>query len=273
MNPIRLPLRLASRWRAPPPIAQRRFCWINITGPCDGPSTILLVHLDHADAAAEASLEVLRRRGPLGSHLTAPWQVVLAGRPNVGKSSLINALLGYARAIVYGEPGTTRDVLSASTALAGWPVELSDTAGLRPTADVLEAAGIDRANQRVASADLVLLVVDASQDWTDDNAALVSTWPQALLLRNKCDLAIAANLECQAGLPLPPVSALTHAGIDELAAEIGRRLVLVPPPPGSAVPFTREQIQDLDESASLVARQKFAAAAKLLRNRYAVRRN
>jgi tRNA modification GTPase len=233
----------------------------------------LLVRLDRADASAASALDLLRARCPLGSHLTTPWQVVLAGRPNVGKSSLVNALLGYERAIVYGEPGTTRDVLSAGTALAGWPVELSDTAGLRPTADVLEAAGIDRANQRAASADLVLLVVDASQDRIGDNAALASAWPQALMIRNKCDLATAAGSQRQAGLPLRSVSAVTREGIDELAAEIARRLVPAPPPLGSAVPFTADQIRDVNESASLVARQKFAEAARLLRSRYSVRQN
>ena len=66
-----------------------------------------------------------------GLHLTRPWNVVLAGRPNVGKSSLINALLGYTRSIVFDQPGTTRDVVTAATAIDGWPIELSDTAGLR----------------------------------------------------------------------------------------------------------------------------------------------
>src|SRR4029453_3197945 len=67
----------------------------------------------------------------LGQHLTAPWRVVLAGPPNVGKSSLINALAGYQRTIVSHVPGTTRDVVTTTTAIDGWPVELADTAGLR----------------------------------------------------------------------------------------------------------------------------------------------
>ena len=233
----------------------------------------LLVLLDRSDPAAEAALKALLMRGPLGLHLTAPWQVVLVGRPNVGKSSIINALLGYERAIVYDQPGTTRDVLSAVTALAGWPVELSDTAGLRPTADGLEAAGIDRANRRAATADLVMLVVDASQDFSQEVANLPATWPQALLLPNKCDLALAADGPLHAGASLPPVSALTGAGIEALAAEIGRRLVPAPPPSGAPVPFTVDQLRDLEESASLVARHAFAAAAALLRCRYAMPQN
>ncbi len=73
----------------------------------------------------------LLARAAIGLHLTEPWQVVIAGPPNVGKSSLINAILGYQRAIVFDQPGTTRDVVTALTALDGWPIEFSDTAGLR----------------------------------------------------------------------------------------------------------------------------------------------
>ena len=70
---------------------------------------------------------------------------MLAGRPNVGKSSLTNALLGYTRSIVFDQPGTTRDVVTATTAIDGWPIEFSDTAGLREGSEPLEAAGIERA--------------------------------------------------------------------------------------------------------------------------------
>ena len=97
-----------------------------------------------AQKAAERAAEMVERllaRAPLGRHLTTPWQVVLAGRPNVGKSSLINALLGYTRAIVHHSPGTTRDVVTAVTAIDGWPVELSDTAGLREPATPLNRRG------------------------------------------------------------------------------------------------------------------------------------
>ncbi|NOY40789.1 MAG: GTP-binding protein, partial [Planctomycetes bacterium] len=103
----------------------------------------------------------LLRYAELGQHLTQPWRVVIAGLPNVGKSSLINALVGYQRAIVFDQPGTTRDVVSASTAIEGWPVKLSDTAGLHPTSDELESAGIALAHDQLAEADLVVWVLDA----------------------------------------------------------------------------------------------------------------
>ena len=77
-----------------------------------------------------------------------PWRVVLAGRPNVGKSSLMNALVGFQRAIVCDLPGTTRDVVTATTAIDGWPIQLADTAGLRETRDEIESAGVDAGARR-----------------------------------------------------------------------------------------------------------------------------
>ncbi|MEJ7636706.1 MAG: GTPase [Singulisphaera sp.] len=86
-------------------------------------------------------VDTLLGRANVGLRLIGGWRVVLAGRPNVGKSRLLNALTGYDRAIVDATPGTTRDVVTARTALGGWPVELADTAGLRPSDDPIEASG------------------------------------------------------------------------------------------------------------------------------------
>ena len=88
--------------------------------------------------SAGALLAELLDRARIGRHLTEPFSVVLAGLPNVGKSSLINALVGYQRAIVHDAPGTTRDIVTAPASFAGWPVELADTAGLRRTGDALK---------------------------------------------------------------------------------------------------------------------------------------
>jgi tRNA modification GTPase len=101
--------------------------------------------LDDSDtSAANAATAMLIERSDFGLHLVQPWKVVLVGRPNSGKSSLLNAIVGYERAIVFSQPGTTRDVLTAGTALDGWPVELADTAGLREPGDELEAEGVAR---------------------------------------------------------------------------------------------------------------------------------
>src|SRR5690606_27241148 len=106
-------------------------------------------------AQASAEIADLLQTGQTARHLLTPWQVVLCGRPNVGKSSLINALVGYERTVVFDQPGTTRDVVSVETAIHGWPVIFSDTAGLRETESELEAAGIARARARLKQADLI----------------------------------------------------------------------------------------------------------------------
>lgn len=210
-----------------------------------------------ADAFRRLSSLIARAR--IGLHLVEPFSVVLAGRPNAGKSSLINALLGYQRSIVHDQPGTTRDVVTAGAAFDGWPVELADTAGLRPGGDPLEMAGIGLAKRRLAGADLRILVFDASQPWGDDDRQLLERWPDALVVRSKCDLVRAVP-------PLPSVatSAVTGQGIDELAKLIARRLVPEPPEPGAAMPFRDWQVETLRQAADACARGELAAARTLL---------
>ena len=111
----------------------------------------------------------LRRRAETGVRLGQGFQVVLAGRPNAGKSSLLNALAGRESAIVTERAGTTRDILRESVELAGYPVELADTAGLRPTEDVVEREGVRRARDLLAAADLVVYLVDAGAGWLPED--------------------------------------------------------------------------------------------------------
>ncbi len=173
-----------------------------------------------------------RRFASVGRHLVTPWKVVIAGPPNVGKSSLINALAGYKRSVVAPIPGTTRDVVRVPLAFDGWPVELSDTAGLRASDDELEAEGIARARAEYATADLRIWVVDL--------AVQTRVWPDMepapeIVVGNKVDAAPDAELG-----PLLPVSATRGDGLLELIAAIVKRLVPDVPPPGAAVPFTPE---------------------------------
>ncbi len=151
--------------------------------------------------------------------------LVIAGAPNVGKSSLLNALLGHDRAIVTPIPGTTRDVIEEGLNLDGVPLRAIDTAGLRATDDQVEQLGVARTREEIRSADLVLLVVDASQDWTSDGIALAAELPgRAILVGNKVDLG--DRLPAASGDPLVVrVSALTHAGLADLKRTIRDRLV------------------------------------------------
>jgi tRNA modification GTPase len=211
-------------------------------------------------AAAVAALSQLLDRMPIGLHLTQPWRVVIAGRPNVGKSSLINALLGYQRAIVYEQPGTTRDAVAALTAIDGWPVELIDTAGLRTSDDEIERAGIRVARERMAEADLVVFVSDASQNWTAEDDDLLQSVPARMLVHNKSDLAEVTH-DRPAG---QFASALTGVGIDRLISAVGARLVPHPPPDFAAVPFTPRQAKILKQSLAAIQRSRMQQAAQLL---------
>jgi tRNA modification GTPase len=178
-----------------------------------------------------STLAILARYAPLAEHLITPWQVAIVGPPNAGKSSLLNALAGFPRAIVSPIPGTTRDAVTVTLAFDGWPVQLIDTAGLRETSDALEAAGIARTRSWLAQAELVLWVADAASG----EGLAVDLPSHALLVANKCDL-----LAKDASLPPHAwrISARTGAGLDALCAAILKRLVPDPPPPGAPVPFT-----------------------------------
>lgn len=123
--------------------------------------------------------------------LAQGMDVVLCGRPNVGKSSLLNALLGEDRAIVTDVPGTTRDTLTGEIELNGMPVHLTDTAGLRDTQDQVEKIGVSRAQKAMAQADLVLLVLDAGQPLSREDEELLLNPPKGdfAVVLNKSDLA------------------------------------------------------------------------------------
>ncbi len=175
----------------------------------------------------------------------------------------MNALVGYERAIVFDQPGTTRDVVTALTAFSGWPVELSDTAGLHATEDPLESAGIDLAHRQVAAADCLLLVFDLSQPWTATEQKLLAAWPTATIVHNKSDLPPAY----QPAISSDPIitSTITSAGLDLLTKKIVRRLVPLDPAPGDAVPFTFEQLERLQAAAAtLTANEQPTARAHLL---------
>lgn len=147
---------------------------------------------------------------------------VILGRPNVGKSSLLNSLLREERAIVTAVPGTTRDTIEEYFAIRGMPVRIIDTAGIRETAETVEELGIRRSRQKVADADLVLLVVDATAGLTAGDGELLASvaGKPVVLVVNKCDLAtpaaVAALRAAGGSVPSAAISARTGEGIAEL---------------------------------------------------------
>ncbi len=206
-------------------------------------------------------LEGLVARYELGRHLTTCWRVALAGLPNVGKSSLVNRLVGYGRAIVDSDPGTTRDVLTASTAVDGWPVEFADTAGLRAGGASVERAGMELTRGRLAAADLIVLVFDSSQAFSDADRRLLDDHPGALVVHNKSDLPICSDPERPEGLW---TSALEGRGIDGLLGAISDRLVPEPSLPGEAVPFTAGQVAQYRAALEAVKTGKIESAIEIL---------
>ena len=158
-------------------------------------------------------------------------QVVLAGRPNVGKSSLFNALLRDARAIVTDIPGTTRDIIEETITLSGVPVRLTDVAGLRDARDEVERLGIDRARQALQTADAVVLVADAADSGHPDDAALAAELREidcpVVLALNKIDLAPHVEAPPWAAYcaAVDKVSALTGEGLRELEGMLGALLL------------------------------------------------
>ncbi|MBR2716685.1 MAG: tRNA uridine-5-carboxymethylaminomethyl(34) synthesis GTPase MnmE [Oscillospiraceae bacterium] len=181
-------------------------------------------------AAAEAALSRLTATCRRGSVLREGVPCAIIGRPNVGKSSLLNALVGYDRAIVTAIPGTTRDTIEEKAVLGGVLLRLLDTAGQRDTDDPVERAGVQRARDTARKAELLLVVLDASVPLTEEDrsilAAADASFARTLLLRNKSDLPSVWEMEGSI-----PVSALTGDGLDALEAAVAALY-----PPDSSIP-------------------------------------
>jgi tRNA modification GTPase len=175
-------------------------------------------------------------------------RAVIIGKPNVGKSSIMNLLLGTDRAIVTAIPGTTRDVIEDSIQVGAYPLVLQDTAGIRESRDEIEKIGIERSRRSLQDADLVLAVFDASQLLTEEDAAIAhhTLGRAGVALLNKNDLPAKAQPPdlCAIGIELPILSfsALRADGIEDLKCELLRALEsLRGPNQGEEVTISRER--------------------------------
>ena len=207
-------------------------------------------------SGVEAAVRDLISSFATGKLVYQGFSLAIAGKPNVGKSSLFNRLLQQDRAIVTEIPGTTRDTVSEATAIEGIPLKLVDTAGIREGKDLVENLGIERSYQAMADADLTILLFDLSAELDREDRALLEKLEdrKPLLVGNKSDLERRLN-----GLSnLLPVSAITGEGIPQLKQAILARLApegLAPPESGSITSIRHEALLRESLEALLNARR------------------
>ena len=228
-----------------------------------------------------ALLERWRRCGRL---LASPPRVAVAGPPNVGKSTLVNRLVGAERVLVSATPGTTRDYVEADAAIEGLPVVLVDTAGLRESGEAIEREGVARAHREMSAAAVVVYLLDAVEGARpEDAAALGALGDRAVAAWNKADL---ADLLVRRPAGSPPsslgacrlqrpasgaanqttlrVSALHGDGMEALGESVLARLGWRPPAPGDAVPFTAAQAAAIERARDALAEGCLERAWRLL---------
>ncbi len=232
----------------------------------------LLIERDISQATKR--LTQLSARSPLGSHLIEPWRVALAGPPNSGKSSLLNMLLGYTRAIVHEQAGTTRDLLAERSSFDGWPIELVDGAGIRTATDTIEATGIEQTLQRIASADCTLLLVDGTTGWTETHHRILNHGSKkVVLVVTKSDLIGLNTMESKDRTGNIPksinmrveTSSVTGAGIKELMKAVVSFLVPQTLRKGDPVPFRQRHRDFLASAMDSIRKDEIDTAIDCLR--------
>ena len=187
-------------------------------------------------------INIIADRGELGTRIDIPFRVVLAGPPNVGKSSLVNAIVGYDRSITMDIAGTTRDVLHAETVIDGLPMRLSDTAGMRDSAEPIEQQGIEFAKKAAMAADLVVVVSDSRHAFDVD-----VHFDRSIHVLNKADLIEARTETNHEAIR---TVATTGEGVTELMNTIATTLAKNFPKSGEPVPVTSRQVECLRHASA-----------------------
>jgi len=207
---------------------------------------------DELRSAATAAGK-LRQTAEIGRIIRRGLRIAIVGRPNAGKSSLFNAIVGRERAIVTPQPGTTRDYLEELIDVGGIPVMLVDTAGMRMAADIAEKAGVERSSAQAMQADAVWYVFDASIGLSHEDEQTLRSFPQALVIANKCDLK-----NCDGFLN---VSAKTGNGLEDLVhnvtifAEEAKSLE-IPPIDERHKPLLDSTLQMIHDAQETLAHQR-----------------
>lgn len=192
--------------------------------------------------SALTELERLLQSHERGKLMTGGIPAAIAGRPNAGKSSLLNALLGYDRAIVTAIPGTTRDTIEEKLRIGRLTLRLIDTAGIRDTDDEVERLGVERSRAAMSKAELVIAVVDGSGEITDEDREVIAqaeAAPKGIVALSKRDIA-EPDAEITTALPVVSLSSVTGDGMDELERVIAEQFPLPEVPAGEILTNVRQ---------------------------------
>lgn len=232
---------------------------------------------DTGDVYQQSVLEELDKLiadGEFGAKVIDGWSIVFAGPPNVGKSSLINRIVGQSRSIVHEEAGTTRDWVESEAVVDGWPVRLTDTAGIRETTDETEVEGVRRARERTLQADLVVLVADVREGWTETHEEIsgeltlagipcIVCWSKVDLLKGEERSEVLASSSHSTNV----LSSATDApGIDALLHSLADALFARAPELDSHVPFRERHLCKLREATEALLKSDLSRASIALRN-------
>ena len=192
--------------------------------------------------SALTELERLLQSHERGKLMTGGIPAAIAGRPNAGKSSLLNALLGYDRAIVTAIPGTTRDTIEEKLRIGRLTLRLIDTAGIRDTDDEVERLGVERSRAAMSKAELVIAVVDGSGEITDEDREVIAqaeAAPKGIVVLSKRDIAEQGAV-IDTALPVVSLSSVTGDGMDELERVIAEQFPLPEVPAGEILTNVRQ---------------------------------